>query len=277
MAQQIINLGATGSGAGGDSARTAFEKAIANFAELYPAALPSTAAQKQAARDMFGLGTAATKAAQANATDTTAGALMAVGSHGLGGRSVVAPNDNLNLIAASGFYAVNSATLNIPLAASGSMCLHMEYNTGFAQQILTSRLSDRVWFRRSSSGVWSAWVELFHAGNILGTVSQSGGVPTGAIIEMGANSNGRYTKFAGGLLVCEHSISMNASSDVDWTFPAAFSATPLVFGQAGSGDRVLTHGATAPNAISAGSLRGWVISNSTRTSSGFSVAAIGRW
>jgi len=118
------------------------------------------------ARTNLGLGTAATKNAQTSPTDTTAGALMAVGSHGLGGRSVVAPNDNLNLIAASGFYAVNSTTLNIPLAASGSMCLHMEYNTGFAQQILTSRISDRVWFRRSSSGVWSAWVELFHAGNV---------------------------------------------------------------------------------------------------------------
>ena len=34
MPQQLINLGAAGSGAGGDSARTAFEKAIANFAEL---------------------------------------------------------------------------------------------------------------------------------------------------------------------------------------------------------------------------------------------------
>lgn len=110
-------------------------------------------------------GTAANANVQTSPTDTTAGALMAVGSHGLGGRSVVAPSDNLNLIAASGFYAVNSATLNIPLASSGSMCLHMEYNTGFAQQILTSRLSDRVWFRRSSSGVWGAWVELFHAGN----------------------------------------------------------------------------------------------------------------
>ncbi|MGZ0372300.1 gp53-like domain-containing protein, partial [Citrobacter freundii] len=32
--------------------------------------------------------------------------------------------------------------------------------------------------------------------DVVGTVSQSGGVPTGAIIERGSNSNGEYTKFA---------------------------------------------------------------------------------
>ena len=42
----------------------------------------------------------------------------------------------------------------------------------------------------------------FHTGNILGTVSQSGGVPTGAIIESGSNVNGRYVKYADGTLIC---------------------------------------------------------------------------
>ncbi|MEP9155246.1 hypothetical protein ABKT98_24025, partial [Enterobacter cloacae] len=34
--------------------------------------------------------------------------------------------------------------------------------------------------------------------DILGTVSQSGGVPTGAVIEKGSNSNGEYVRFADG-------------------------------------------------------------------------------
>ncbi|WP_275223148.1 hypothetical protein, partial [Citrobacter freundii] len=38
--------------------------------------------------------------------------------------------------------------------------------------------------------------------DVVGTVSQSGGVPTGAIIERGSNSNGEYTKFADGTLIC---------------------------------------------------------------------------
>jgi hypothetical protein len=41
----------------------------------------------------------------------------------------------------------------------------------------------------------------FHQGNILGTVSQSAGVPTGAIIERGSNSNGEYVKYADGTYV----------------------------------------------------------------------------
>lgn len=38
--------------------------------------------------------------------------------------------------------------------------------------------------------------------NILGTVSQSGGIPTGAIIESGSNANGTYVKYADGTLIC---------------------------------------------------------------------------
>ena len=37
---------------------------------------------------------------------------------------------------------------------------------------------------------------------ILGTVSQSGGVPTGAVIERGSNANGEYVKFADGTMIC---------------------------------------------------------------------------
>lgn len=38
--------------------------------------------------------------------------------------------------------------------------------------------------------------------NILGTVSESSGVPTGAIIERGSNANGEYVKYADGTLIC---------------------------------------------------------------------------
>ncbi|QCI15517.1 phage tail protein [Pseudomonas putida] len=37
---------------------------------------------------------------------------------------------------------------------------------------------------------------------ILGTVSQSGGVPTGAIIERGSNANGEYVRYADGTQIC---------------------------------------------------------------------------
>ena len=37
---------------------------------------------------------------------------------------------------------------------------------------------------------------------ILGTVSQSGGVPTGAVIEKGSNANGEFVRFADGTQIC---------------------------------------------------------------------------
>lgn len=37
---------------------------------------------------------------------------------------------------------------------------------------------------------------------ILGTVSQSGGAPTGALMEYGSNANGEHWKFANGFMVC---------------------------------------------------------------------------
>lgn len=38
--------------------------------------------------------------------------------------------------------------------------------------------------------------------DIVGTVSQSGGVPTGAIVERGSNANGEYVRFADGTQIC---------------------------------------------------------------------------
>ncbi|WP_244858229.1 hypothetical protein [Pseudomonas sp. PP3] len=38
--------------------------------------------------------------------------------------------------------------------------------------------------------------------NILGSVSQSAGVPTGAVIERGSNANGEWTKYADGTMIC---------------------------------------------------------------------------
>ena len=43
--------------------------------------------------------------------------------------------------------------------------------------------------------------------DVLGTVSQAGGVPTGAVIEKGANSNGEYVRFADGTQICRMVVS----------------------------------------------------------------------
>lgn len=48
------------------------------------------------------------------------------------------------------------------------------------------------------------WVQLglCTRDSILGAVSQSGGVPTGAVIQRGSNANGEFVRFADGTQIC---------------------------------------------------------------------------
>lgn len=71
--------------------------------------------------------------------------------------------------------------------------------------------------------------------DILGVVSQIGGVPNGAIMEAGSNANGRYFRLASGLQLCFRLLgptTIAAGASVQsgtMTFPATFSFPPLTF------------------------------------------------
>lgn len=66
--------------------------------------------------------------------------------------------------------------------------------------------------------------DLYKKRNIIGAVSQSGGIPTGAVLERGVNANGEYVKFADGTLICVASrpLGYNGSAAFlqdTWTLP----------------------------------------------------------
>ena len=68
-------------------------------------------------------------------------------------------------------------------------------------------------------------VDHYKKSNILGTVSESGGVPTGAIIERGSNANGEFVKYADGTLVCFIRVNLGSTEglyDRNAVFPASF-------------------------------------------------------
>jgi hypothetical protein len=70
---------------------------------------------------------------------------------------------------------------------------------------------------------------MFNQGNIVGTVSESSGVPTGSIIERGSNANGDYVKYADGTMLCWiETASTTTSAYRTVTFPATFSVEPAV-------------------------------------------------
>ncbi|RRV38613.1 phage tail protein [Stutzerimonas stutzeri] len=92
--------------------------------------------------------------------------------------------------------------------------------------------------------------EFYKRSNILGTVSQSGGVPTGAIIERGSNANGEYVRFADGTQICwlvvEETLAVTAAYGASkygsrgWVFPAGFSAQPAIAASARTTANLLT-------------------------------------
>lgn len=111
--------------------------------------------------------------------------------------------------------------------------------------------------------------------NILGTVSQSGGVPTGAIIERGSNANGEYIRWADGTQICTHSVTTSASGAVVWTFPASFSATPRIYGHAQSSTAGV-FSTTAFPGVNAVEVHGWIHDGSRFVSANY-MLAVGRW
>ncbi|WP_370607928.1 hypothetical protein [Citrobacter meridianamericanus] len=149
---------------------------------------------------------------------------------------------------------------------------------------------------RAYSGDAKVWLNWFVLGSAaardtIGTVSQSGGVPTGAIIERASNSNGEYTKFADGTLICwftrsAESIANNSSggttnlyfsSEVGLTFPATFvGTTPTVTPSAS-----LSSGGTSSwPSVRGRSLTGTslaLISNVQNAAAYLGYTAIGRW
>lgn len=72
--------------------------------------------------------------------------------------------------------------------------------------------------------------DAYTLGTILGTVSQTAGVPTGALIQKGSNANGRYRREADGEQICRQILTLSYSStsllSAVWTFPAVFQSPP---------------------------------------------------
>lgn len=112
---------------------------------------------------------------------------------------------------------------------------------------------------------------------IVGTTSESSGIPTGAIIERGSNANGEFTRFADGTQICYiRNIAVSAATTV-WTFPAVFltfnfsvQATPNLSTE----KTVIPSGATLASAI----LNAYDgTGTNTLVSAAVQAIAIGRW
>jgi hypothetical protein len=185
-------------------------------------------------------------AVQSSPTDTTIGALMPVGAFGLGGLAETSGSvDDYNTSYGYGqskfigHTSSSNAPANSPFVGQNGAAGIQIFTEGGARgmQLMAQAQNDatpvknRIAFR-SYDGAWAPWTHLFTNTNILGNVLQTGGVPTGAIIERGSNANGEYMRLADGTQFCTSPIlnggvtvpdgGIYRSNDMIWTYHASF-------------------------------------------------------
>lgn len=116
---------------------------------------------------------------------------------------------------------------------------------------------------------------VYGPGNLVGTVSETSGTPTGAVIESGSNANGDYVKFADGTMICSIAVIAGSSGGAaTWTYPESFVGAPTITGMARSGAARFT----VLDSVNANSATFSVYSTAgTRTTQNTSLTAIGKW
>jgi hypothetical protein len=171
-------------------------------------------------------------ARQTSATDTTVGALLTVGAFGLGATGNQINVTDANLATTTGFYSTSSPFTNSP-TASPYYIITQSYDASRSQIATTAGGSTGLLYIRAFDGAsWGAWRQIYHQGSILGTVSQTGGTPTGALMEYGTNANGAYWRYAGGMQVCTYSTGLitgdGGVKQELWNYPADFIEVPRI-------------------------------------------------
>lgn len=116
------------------------------------------------------------------------------------------------------------------------------------------------------AGLKSVLDSKYSPGNIVGSVSQSGGVPTGAIIQRGSNANGEFVRFADGTQICTRysvtnsPVGPNGRVSADESVAVAFSNSAIIkvheitffHGLNGSGFGLYSFGSTSGRFVNSG-------------------------
>ena len=165
-----------------------------------------------------------------SAIDTTAGRVTKVGDYGFGLDAPRMPDDDPDLMGTSGVYSTVGA--DPAVAGSNGEALAHFRTTSERGFYITSRRDDGDLVFRIKNGVWGDITRVYSTKNILGTVSQSGGVPIGAVIQRGSGPNGFFVRLADGTQICWRIVThdFDSNSSQNWDFQAAFADIDEVAG-----------------------------------------------
>ena len=173
---------------------------------------------------------------QSTVTDATAGRLMKVGAFGLGQTGNVQNIGDWDAAdKPSGVYVFGPTTLNL----ASKPAAYVDGNFGYVRvdRFSASYFTQTCWrasgdpspyTRRYINGTWGAWEPVYIGSSVLGTVAQSGGVPTGALMQYGSNANGEFLRLADGTQICWGYVAPDFTNTVNqiFDFPAAFVTVP---------------------------------------------------
>lgn len=181
--------------------------------------------------------------------------LIQKGDHGIGDGALGIINNNFNDSSTECSFIKNNnyvAALNYPtfpgaVNTTPFVGVNINHSNDWGLQIagnVNNAAEPRLALRNKAAAIFSSWYEIYTQRSILGTVKQSSGIPTGAVIERGSNANGDYVKFADGTLICRSpgvnkTITANNNMDYAGTWPAVFIDTPAVSANA----QEVVHGA----------------------------------
>ena len=172
-------------------------------------------------------------------TDMTTGRVLKTGDFGIGGLSLRAVSEGVDLDAIDNsippgqYYITSTDWPSVPGPNGTYHVRHTRRSVGGGEvQTAIRDNGANMYLRVRVTTAWSPWSLVYGQSNILGAVSQSAGVPTGGLIESGSNANGNYNKYADGRLICSRVLSAGTGAAATWPFPAAFIASPVVTGAA---------------------------------------------
>lgn len=176
-----------------------------------------------------------------SSTDTTAGRVLKVGDAGVLGNSISVEDLGAAPVGVNFRFGASATNKPGPSNAAGQGVTIGGVGTepsSRAQIVVLhfpSTERDFVYSRTRVDNVWGPWRLVYNSSSVVGTVSQSGGVPNGAVFQRGSTPNGNFIRFADGTQICQISglvlpFNNAATCQADWTFPAAFLTPPSVNG-----------------------------------------------
>lgn len=167
-------------------------------------------------------------AVQSDPIDTTPGRLMPVGAFGLG-QTGTGPTALLADMTTTGFFAYSLSDPDRPTQFGGAVQV-VRYASNWVTQLAMNPVKSEIFHRRSSDNgaTWTDWFRLYTQATVLGAVSQSGGTPTGALIETGSETEGDFMRLADGTQRCTHRVTVPGTGSAAWTFPRAFADSSAV-------------------------------------------------